>query len=145
MFSLLGCLLWNFSIIFRCYIVKLSRIFMSKLKEALVYERTPFVSSTKAQLKREKLLFCFIVHRICWILKQKCEEYFSLHCDIFLRIFGRFFTKLFDFFSAEFSKVPFYTKRFKNNNSGLVLRRQKKIGFLELIPKYPKDIVCFET
>ena len=74
---------------------------------------------------------------------QKAAEDFSLPGDIFPRILGRLFAKLFDFFSAEFSKVPFYTKRFKNNNSGLVLRRQKKIGFFDLIPKFPKDILGF--
>ena len=143
MCSLLGCLLWNFSIIFRSYIAKLSGFFMSKLKEALVYERTSFVSNTKAQLKREKSIFCITVHPILPIIMQKGAEDFSLPCDIFLRILGWFYAKLFDFFCNEFSKVPFYTKRFKNNNSSLVLRRQKKIGFLELIPKLPKDILCF--
>ena len=51
--------------------------------------------------------------------------------------------KLFDFLSANFSKVPFYTKKFKNNNGGLVLRRQKKIDFFDLIPCLPKDIGNF--
>ena len=85
-----------------------------------------------------------MVHPIFPIIIKKATEDFSLLRAIFLWIFGRFVAKLFDLFSAEFSKVPFYTKRFKNNNSSLVLRRQKKIGFLELILKFPKDIPDFK-
>ena len=51
--------------------------------------------------------------------------------------------KLFDFFSAKLTKVPFYTKKFENNNSDLVLRRQKKIGFSQLIANFPKDLLVF--
>ena len=36
---------------------------------------------------------------------QKDAADFSLPGDIFLRILGWFFAKLFDFFSAEFSKL----------------------------------------
>ena len=72
---------------------------------------------------------------------QEDAESFSLSEDIFFRIFGCFFKKLFDFFVDDFSKVLVCTKRFENNNSDLVLRRQKKSGFLRLVPDFSKDIL----
>ena len=74
---------------------------------------------------------------------QKVAGDYPLTCDIFFRILGRFAAKLFDILSANFSKVPFYTKKFKNDNSSLDLRRQKKIDFFDLIPYFSKDIGDF--
>ena len=78
-------------------------------------------------------------------MMQKDAEDYSLPPGIFSKILGRFFADLFDFFYVEFAKVPFYTKKFRNNNSGLVLRRQKKTGFSLLIPHFPKDMVGFKN
>jgi len=75
---------------------------------------------------------------------QKVAGDFPLPCGIFFKILGRLFAKLFNFLSVNFSKVPFYTKKFKNNNGSLVLRRQKKISFFDLIPYFPKDIGDFK-
>ena len=111
-----------------------------KLQEALVSTKKPFVSNTKGQLNQKKSIFCLVVHQMIPILLQKVVEQFSLPSDIFFRILGRFLAKLFDFFSAEFAKVPFYTKKFKNDNGSLVLRRQKKIGFFDSIPYFPKEV-----
>ena len=74
---------------------------------------------------------------------SKDAEHISLRGDIFFNFFRPFFAKIFHFFSVNFSKVPFYTKRFKNNNGDLVLKRQKKIGFLQLIPNCRKNLPIF--
>ena len=115
-------------------------ILSSKLEEALVSTKGSFVSNTKEQLNQKKSIFCLVIHQMMPILLQKVVEQFPLPSDIFFRILGRFLAKLFDFFSAEFAKVPFYTKKFKNDNSSLVLRRQKKIGFFGLIPYFAKEL-----
>ena len=115
-------------------------ILSSKLEEALVSTKKPFVSNTKGQLNQKKSIFCLVVHQMIQILLQKVVEQFPLPSDIFFRILGRFLAKLFDFLSAEFAKVPFYTKKFKNDNGSLVLRRQKKIGFFDLILYFPKEV-----
>ena len=62
---------------------------------------------------------------------------------IFLKFFGPIFEKLCHFFSANFPKFPVYTKRFKIDNGNLVLKRQKKIGFLQLTPNFPNNIPDF--
>ena len=95
------------------------------------------------QLKRKNLIFDYYQSPIPHIFTYKDAEHFSSPCDIFFNFFGPFLAKLFHFLSANFSKIPFYTKRFKNDNGDLVLKRQKKIGFLQLILNFPKDIPDF--
>jgi len=118
---------------------------LSKLQEALVLTKESFVSNTKEQLNQEKSNIFFYINLIPLILIQKVVEHFPLPCGIFSRILGHFLAKLFDFLFANFSKTPFYTKKIKNDNSSLVLRRQKKIGFFALIPNFPKNIGDFSS
>ena len=113
-----------------------------KLEKALVSTKESFVSNTKGQLNQKKSFFCLVVHQMIQILLQKVVEQFPLPSDIFFRILGRFLAKLFDFFSAEFAKVLFYTKKFKNDNGSLVLRRQKKIGFFRFNSLFSKRTRC---
>ena len=76
---------------------------------------------------------------------QYDAEHVALLHGIFSTIFGTLVAEIFHFFSAEPMEVPFYTKRFENNNSDLVLRRQKKIGFSQLIPNFPEDMLGFKN
>ena len=116
-----------------------------RCRKPLFLQRSPIVIDTKEQLNREKSIFCLPDYRIFPIIMQTTAEDFSLPCDIFLRIFGPLFAKLLSISSAKFSKVPFYTKRFENNNSSLDLRIQKKIDFSKSIHNFPKDPSVFTT
>ena len=118
-------------------------IFLCEIQTSQFTQNTSFVSITIGQLKQKTPNFGFILHLIYQFFIPKDVEHFALPGDIFFKFFGPFFAKLFHFLSANFSKIPFYTKRSKNDNSDLVLKRQKKIGFLQLIPNFPKDIPDF--
>ena len=118
-------------------------IFLCEIQTSQITQNTSFVSITMGQLERKTPNCGFILHLIYPHFTPKDADHFALSCSIFLIFFGLFFAKLLHFLSFNFSKIPFYTKRFKNDNGNLVLKRQKKIGFLQLIPNCPKDIPDF--
>ena len=119
-------------------------IFQREIQTSQFTQNTSFVSITIGQLRRKNPTCGFILHLIYLIFTPKDAKHFTPSCVIFFNFFGPFFKKLFHFLSANFSKIPFYTKRFKNDNGNLVLKRQKKIGFLQLIPNFPKDMPDFK-
>ena len=92
----------------------------------------------KRAIKTAKLEFWLrSMSNIQKYLVVRCSGHFSI-LKYFFQFFRPFFAKLLHFFSTNFSKVPFYTKRFKNDNGDLVLKRQKKIGFFAVNSKFSK-------
>lgn len=114
-------------------------------RRTLCFAKRFFCLQHKRPIKSGRVDFlCSCALNITDFTPKSCRR-LSCTTACFKKFFGWFLVKLVGFFYIEFSKSPFYTKKFKNNNSDLVLRRQKKIGFFVLIPNFPKDIGDFSS